>query len=68
MGDGMNMSEVRKRLRHPDTRAGAAIEFGDYFRGLCLMFDCEVSTASKVGAVIAIGLVKEFEKREQVTA
>lgn len=60
----MNMPLLRQRLRDPDTRAHAAIEFGDYFRDLCLMFDCEVETAAKVGAVIAMGLNAEFEKRE----
>lgn len=61
----MNMPLLRQRLRDPGTRAHAAIEFGDYFRDLCLMFDCEVETAVKVGAVIAIGLNAEFEKREK---
>lgn len=61
----MNIPEMRKRLRDPDTRAHAAIEFGDYFRDLCLMFDCEVETAINVGAVIATGLNAEFEKRDK---
>lgn len=64
----MNMPELRKRLRHPDTRVSAAIEFGDYFRDLCLMFDCEVEAAIKVGAVIATGLNAEFEKRHLAAA
>lgn len=64
----MNLPEIRQRLRAPDTRAHAAIEFGDYFRDLCLMFDCEVETAVKVGAVIAMGLNAEFEKRERAVS
>jgi hypothetical protein len=64
----MNMQDIRKRLRDPETRAHAAIEFGDYFRDLCLMFDCEVDTAVNIGATIAKGLNREFEKREQVPA
>lgn len=62
----MNMPDIRKRLRDPETRAHAAIEFGDYFRDLCLMFDCEVETAVTVGAEIAKGLNQEFEHREKV--
>ena len=62
----MNMSDIRKRLRDPEARAAAAIEFGDYFRDLCLMFDCEVDTAVNIGAAIAKGLNKEFEQRERV--
>jgi hypothetical protein len=60
----MNMNEIRQRLREPNTRAQAAIEFGDWFRDLCLMFDCEVETACNVGAAIAMGLDKEFAERE----
>lgn len=62
----MNTNDIRRRLRNPDTRVAAAIEFGDWFRDFCLMFDCEVETAVEVGAIIAKGLNKEFEKREQV--
>jgi hypothetical protein len=61
----MNMPEMHRRLRDPSERVHAAIEFGDYFRDLCLMFDCEMETACDIGAVIAKGLVREFEQRDK---
>lgn len=60
----MNTVEIRKRLRNPETRVSAALEVGDWFRALCLLFDCETQTACRVGAEIAIGLDREFEQRE----
>lgn len=66
-GKRMNTTDIRRRLRDPETRVDAAIEVGDWFRHMCLMFNCEVETACKIGAITAIGLNKEFEQREQVT-
>lgn len=58
----MDVRDLRKRLADPATRNLAAIEVGDYFRDLCLIMGTELKTASKVGAVVAIGLDKEWSK------
>lgn len=49
------------------TTIAAIKTVGDYFRDLCLMFDCEVTTACDIGAIIAKGLVREFENPDRAT-
>lgn len=59
-----NMLDLRERLADPKTRTAAAIEFGDWMRGLCLLLGSEVKTACKVGAVAAFGIEHEWSKGE----
>lgn len=59
----LNEADLRQRLADPTTRTQAAIEFGDWCRALILLFGAETQTACKVGAVIAIGLDKEWSEQ-----
>lgn len=59
-----NMLDLRERLADPATRTAAALEFGDWMRGLCLLFGSEFTTACRVGAIAAIGIEREWSKED----
>lgn len=61
----LDIPDLRRRMRNPETRVRACLEFGDWFRGLCLTMGVELDTAARVGAIAAIGMEREFATREQ---